>query len=125
MLRTGISSLFFVALFIGAAHAQGNCLEPYAPVIPDGATASEEAVLAAQAQVRAFIADSDSYQNCLGVYIRQMDEEATRKREPVDATLRASMIAQISANQREKELIGAEFNEAVRVFNAAHPDPAQ
>ena len=125
MLRTGMSSLFGFVLLTGAAHAQGNCLEPYPPVIPDGATASEEEVLAVQAQVRAFIADSDSYQSCLGVYIRQMDEEATRSREPVDAALRASMIAQISANQREKEYIGTEFNEAVRLFNAAHPDPAQ
>jgi hypothetical protein len=118
MIRTGLIILFTVAL-IGTASAQENCSAPFAPVVPDGATTSESELTAVRDQVMAFVRDSDSYQSCLGVYLRQMAAEAQREQEPVNEAVRSSMLARGAANQREKERVGEEFNNAVRAFNEA------
>jgi hypothetical protein len=105
------------------AHAQSNCIAPFAPTVPDGATATQEDMDKVRGEVLAFLSDSDSYQSCILVYIRQMEEEARRKDEPVSQGDRAELVRLANANQRLKERTGEAFNVAVRTFNALHPEP--
>jgi hypothetical protein len=125
MLRVAYVSLFGFLTLCAPALAQGNCIEPYAPVIPAAETVSEPQILSVQTQVQGFLADSDSYQRCLEVYIRQMREEAEREREPADTTTITRIIRMIESNQREKVRVGEEYNAVARAYNALHnPPPA-
>jgi len=123
MLRIGFVSLFAFGAFSAPALAQGNCIEPYAPVIPAAETVSEEQILSVQNQVRAFLADSDSFQRCLEVYVRQMREQAERAREPADVAATTRIIRMIEANQRQKVRVGEEYNTVVRAYNALRNPP--
>ena len=115
-----------VALFAFAAPvmAQDACVVPYAPTIPNGTSATRDQILSARDSVTAFLKASDDYQNCLRVYLEQQTAIATRESREVDGAIRASVLAKNDSNQREKERIGAEFNAAVRAFNAAQPPAA-
>lgn len=60
-----VTALFAVAMlgFAGAAHAE--CTLKDAPVLPDGATAAEAQMVAAQQAVKAYVAETQEYLSCL------------------------------------------------------------
>lgn len=109
--------------FASPAIAQENCVVPYAPTVPKGATATREQVNTTRNEVMAFLKASDQYQVCLKLYLDQETANAARERRQVDAAVRASILAKNDANQRDKERTGAELNAAVRAYNTAHPAP--
>ena len=47
----------------GAAHAE--CSRPPAPTIPDGASASQEEMVAGQKAVKAFVSETNTFLDCL------------------------------------------------------------
>jgi hypothetical protein len=109
-----------------AATAQENCIAPFTPAIPDGTAATPEEMNAARENVMAFLRDSESYQNCMLVYIRQMEDEARRGDKPLDQQARSNIVNRVNANQRLKERTGEIFNTAVRAHNAVHyPAPEE
>jgi hypothetical protein len=75
------------------AAAQDQCVAPTAPTIPDGARSTKVQITKALDEVKAFVTASDEYQAC--------------------------MLRQITANQKDKERIGAEYGASARAFNAA------
>lgn len=60
-----VTALFAVAMlgFAGAAHAE--CTLKDAPVLPDGASAAEAQMVAAQQAVKAYVAETQEYLSCL------------------------------------------------------------
>lgn len=79
------------------AYAQSRCNRPYAPTvnITSETTAAELARIAVD--IRAFIAASDIYQECLAS--RPLASETSRL---------------ISANQADKQRVGNAYNAAIR-----------
>ncbi len=115
-----LAALVLTAFAALPASAQEACNVPYAPVLPEGATADRDQILEMRDAVTAFITESDEYQGCLSIILTQQEEDARRENREVDGAIRASLLARADANQREKERIGQAFNEAVRAYNQAN-----
>lgn len=105
-------------LLIGAS-AGFACDYPERPSIPDGATASKEELLAAKDAVGVFLADIDSYLTC----IENAEKEAVASLEspdPEELKRRDEMLnSKFNAANEEKALVGEQFNQQVRAYNAA------
>lgn len=100
-----------VALAGPAFAGVERCQEPFGPVLPSAATITQEGLKAARLEVKRFIDESDSYQECLLTVMRDPSEKLT------DAQ-KAAIDRRIAANQKEKEAIGAAYNELVKAYNA-------
>jgi hypothetical protein len=113
----------------GAALADqpwDKCQEPFGPLAPDPATATAEVMREAKQEVETFMRNSDAYQDCL---IRVMnDRDVKDEEDKLTPGQKAHIQRKIDSNQRLKETVGAEYNEAVRAYNArigaATPKPA-
>jgi hypothetical protein len=81
--------------------------------IPDGATAAEAQLLAAQAEVRAYVTAMDRYIAC-------QNEELSVQGENATAEFLFLMSTRIASARKEVDAIAARFNEQVNAFRAAH-----
>lgn len=121
MMRFCFGFILFLSVFAGPASAQVVCTAPFLPVVPDGATASEEQINAARDQVMIFVRDSEDYQNCLVTTLRQTEAEAARDEdEVVDPQVRRTINARLEANRSHLTRVGDEFNAAARAYNGSN-----
>jgi hypothetical protein len=95
------------------------CDYPERPEIPDGSTASKEELLAGKDDVGAFLAGVDDYLTC----IETAEKEAVAEDESPsteDLKRRDDMLSsKFDAANEDKALVGEEFNQQVRAYNAA------
>ena len=102
-----------------AAPLTFACDYPERPNIPDGSTASKDELLAAKEAVNGFLAGVDDYLTC----IENAEKAAVTELEnpdPEDLKRRDEMIGKkFDAANDEKALVGEEFNQQVRAYNAA------
>ena len=114
IIKTAIGCLLLIAAPLSFA-----CDYPERPSIPDGSTASKEELLAAKDAVGAFLAGVDEYLTC----IENAEKEAVAALEnpdPEDLKRRDEMInSKFDAANDEKALVGEQFNQQVRAYNAA------
>ena len=94
------------------------CDYPARPHIPDGSTASKEDMLAAKNGVQEFMAAVDEYLRCV-----ETEEQAkiAAMNNPDDAELQerdAALTRTFDAANDEKALVGDQFNQQVRAYNA-------
>ena len=98
------TALVLIAPFAAAAEGGGggpgglaaHCLVPEEPVTPNGIRATEQEMIAAQGAMKAFIADGESYIECLNKAEADNDEELTPE---YKASLVASHNAMVDAMQ--------------------------
>lgn len=95
------------------------CDYPERPSIPDGSTASKEELLAAKDDVATYLAGVDEYLTCI-----ETDEKeavaAMESPDTEDMKRRDEMLSsKFDAANEEKALVGEEFNQEVRAYNAA------
>jgi hypothetical protein len=111
-------------LLLGAvpAFAQEDCVDPIAPAAIDGGTATKAQMEAARGDVMNFIKSSDDFQDCLDASYNEQKQKAFKDKKPLDPQIGQQIDAEITANQRMKEKIGAEFNAAVAAYKAKHPN---
>jgi hypothetical protein len=106
-------------LLLIAAPMSFACDYPERPSIPDGSTASKEELLAAKDSVADYLAGVDDYLTC----IETAEKEAVAALEDADTAdlkRRDEMISsKFDAANEEKALVGEEFNQEVRAYNAA------
>ena len=122
MMRIGVGFVVLLGVLAGPASAQVPCTAPFLPVVPDGATATQEQLNDVRRQVEDFVRESDEYQNCLVTFLRQQEAEAARDPdERVDPQLRRRTVTLVNANQNHKIRVSEEFNAAARAYNEAHP----
>lgn len=88
-------------------QAVGGCVPPAAPALPDAAVATEEQMIAAQSDVRAFVAAGETHLVCLASIIDDEQRDADERNAAVGEHNR--MVAAL-------EQIAAAFNERIRVF---------
>ncbi len=124
MLRNILLSSAFALAFATPAFADLNsCSEPYAPAAVNGAAATQEQMQHAMDDVKNFIKDSDTYQDCVNNDVKSQQMQAKKDKKDFDASIAADAKTRIDRNQSEKEKVGAEFNAAVAAYNAKHPKP--
>ena len=127
MIRKCIGSILFLGVFASPASAQVECIGPFLPVVPDGATTTEEELITIRGQVEAFMRDSEGYQQCLVVSVRQaLAEAASDEDGELNPAIRRRIEARVNTNQNHKIRVSDEFNAAARAYNEAHaPDENQ
>ena len=106
-------------LLLIAAPLAIACDYPQRPSIPDGSVASKDEMLAAKSAVTAYLAGVDEYLSCL-----ESDEQAAlaemENPDPAELQRRDEMLnKKFDAANDEKALVGEEFNQQVRAYNAA------
>jgi hypothetical protein len=106
-------------LILFAAPLSLACDYPERPTLPDGSTASKDEMLAAKAGVSTYIAGVDEYLTC----VEAEEKAAVAAMENPDAAelkKRDEMLGKkFDAANDEKALVGEEFNQEVRAYNAA------
>jgi hypothetical protein len=99
------------------AFAAGACETPAMISIPDGKTATMEQLLAAQGQVKTYMAAMNEYLACI-------DGEAEAKGEDAPEQYQAMMATRHNTAVSEMESVAAAFNDQVKAYKAANPAPA-
>jgi hypothetical protein len=107
----------FAAIVSCCAFAAAACETPAMVKIPDGKTSTEADMVAAQAQVKAYVAAMNDYVACI-------DEEMEAKGEDAPAQYKSLMITRHNAAVTEMETVAAAFNEQIKAFKTANPTPA-
>jgi hypothetical protein len=105
------------AIASGYAFAAAACENPTMITIPDGKTATMEQLLAAQGDVKTYMAAMDGYLDCLNKELEAQGKEAP-------AEFKALMVTRHNTGVSEMEGVAAAFNEQVKAYKAANPAPA-
>jgi hypothetical protein len=95
---------------------------PERPSIPDGSTASKEDLLAAKNSVQDFIAKVDEYLTCIETAektaVAELDNPSAEELARRDEMLNK----RFDAANEEKVLVGEQFNQQIRAYNAKVQD---
>lgn len=118
--RFALGAIFFLTASLGFA-----CDYPSRPHIPDGGSASKEDMLAAKSDVQTFLAAVDEYLQCVEAEekaalesLDNPDAEAIRERD-------LALNRKFDAANDEKALVGEQFNQQVRAYNAQRKQPQE
>lgn len=85
-------------------------------VLPDGATASEQEMVAARAELSAYVAAAQSYVDCVDL------ELEAAKREETSAEFKTILVNRRNAAAAERDTVAQAFNRQLQAYKAAHPD---
>ena len=106
------------AILVLVSTAAFACDYPARPFIPDGATASKEELLAAKNGVQTYLASVDEYLKCIDLEeetaVASLVEQTPEEKAERDKLLNRKFDA---ANE-EKAMVGEQFNQQVRLYNA-------
>ena len=113
-----MKSIISVGLLIGSlGYAQWTLADCNYPkmdfVIPNGATATMENMVAGQTNVKSYLADMDAYLNCL-------DSDLSKVSESLDnyADIQELSDSKYNAAVDEMKEVEGQWNEAVRAYKA-------
>ena len=112
-----LTSSCLAVLATCCAFAASACETPAMIPIPDGKSATMEQLLAAQAQVKTYMAAMNDYLACI-------DNEAEAKGEDAPEQFKALMVTRHNTAVTEMETVAAAFNDQVKAYKAANPTPA-
>jgi hypothetical protein len=114
--------LFCGAVFMaltGPAMAQEQCAAPAAPTIPDGARATPAQIGAAQNDIKAYAAASDSFQACIAREIERQKALAKDRNTEIDPAVQAALETKGTAQRKDVERLASAWGASVQAFNAA------
>lgn len=122
-----ITAMTATCLFAAPAFSLA-CDYPERPTLPDGSTAAKEDMIAAQTDVKAFLAAVDEYLLCIEQEekdaiealpeIDESDEEAVASRDAEIKRRDDLLSKRFDAANEEKFLFGEKWNQQVRAYNA-------
>jgi hypothetical protein len=111
-------STLIVAAGLISLEAAANCEMPsLVGNIPDGATATEDELLATQAEVETYVEAMDRYIACSNAEIDSSDQDAS-------ADFLYWMSARVESARAEADAVARKFNDEVNAFRAARQAPA-
>ena len=115
---TRFSKISVASILVFSTSLAIACEYPERPAIPDGATASKAELLADQDAIQTYMADVDSYLQCIEsdekAAIAELDNPSAEELQRRDDALNKKFDA---ANE-EKALLGEQFNQQIRLYNA-------
>jgi hypothetical protein len=100
-----------ILLLILAQTAAAACDRPSAPTLPDGETSDLEAMVAGQKAVKAYVAETESYLECLNA-----ESEAAAETDTPEQQL--ARIDEHNNAVDEMEALADKFNEEIREYKA-------
>ena len=111
------SNIFVASVLVLSTSLAIACDYPERPAIPDGTTASKDELLAAKDAIQAYMANVDTYLQCIEseetAAIAELDNPSPEELQRRDDILNKKFDA---ANE-EKVLLGEQFNQQIRVYN--------
>ena len=121
-LALAATSVFAQEMTLAGAQAlltevsgSSECSEPAAPAgFPDGATSTEDEMMAAIGNFKTYAADSENFRMCLDAAAQNMGEGLTEQHNQAVTLV-------FNANANKVEALSAEMNEQIRAFNEANP----
>lgn len=84
-------------------------------VLPDGATATEQEMVAARAEISAYVEVAKAYVACI-------DQELEAASEGASTEYKAILVNRRNAAVTEQETVAAAFNRQRQAYRAAHPE---
>ena len=111
------TSCLVAAIASGYGLVAAACEAPSPVAMPDGATATREQMLEAQAEVRA-------YQAAMTEFLACIDSEMQGDGEQAPEEFKSLMVSRHNAAVAEMEGVAAAFNDQLRAFRNANPAPA-
>jgi len=108
-----LTSCALVALAC-SAFAASACESPAMITIPDGKTSTMDQLLAAQAQVKTYMAAMEQYIACV-------DGELDAQGEAAPEEFKSLMLSRHNAAYDEMQSVATAFNEQIRAYKAANP----
>jgi hypothetical protein len=106
-----MKSLLSVLLLVGSASAFAECDRPQAPELPDGDTADLATMVEGQKAVKAYVAGTEAFLDCLMAEGSDAGEE-----EPVEQKM--ARIERHNAAVDEMEGVAGSFNEELKEYKA-------
>lgn len=106
-----MKTLFAIFFLLGAQSVMAECTRPEAPTLPDGEVSDLQTMVAGQSEVKAYVAATEAYLDCLGA-----EGEAAVEEETEEAKL--ARIEQHNAAVDEMEAVANTFNEEIREYQA-------
>jgi hypothetical protein len=111
-------TIFAASLLLFAAQAAIACDYPARPSIPEGASASKDDLLAAKSSVQKYMEEVDAYLICIEsaekAAIAELDNPTEEELQRRDEMLNK----RFDAANEEKALVGEQFNQQIRAYNA-------
>ena len=104
---------FLASLLAANALADRDCSRPSAPVVPDGAEVSEGQLVAAQKEVKEYVAQGQYYLKCLKAKEVQLGEDISEEQQ-------SQLLAMYNELVDEMKSTSDEFNQAVRDYQSAN-----
>lgn len=102
-----------------ATAAQAECVYPDQDLqLPDGSTATKDEMIDAQQDVKAYMADMETYLDCLKKEHAAAAADAGEEDEEVVARREAMFTKRHDAAVDQMHLVGARFNQQVRAYKA-------
>ena len=104
--------------------AAGDCVNPEAPTIPDGASSTMEQMIAGQTTVKAFQAANIDYMACLEPGLAAAGEQLNSGSADEKAAAQISydeIEATYNAAVSAEEEVAGQFNAAIRAYKDANP----
>lgn len=120
MLRFKATAATMSFLLCSAGVSASNCVEPTAPSIPEGSTASYEEMVDTQTAVKTYQTAMGNFRKCVENHIDSIDEALKEGDKEASADF-------LNHNRRFNESVSAEeqvaqeFNVALRAYKAANP----
>lgn len=94
-----------------SAVSQADCSRPDAPAMPDGSNATKEQMIEGQQAVKAYMADTNQYLDCLSQQEKENAETET------DET-KAARLQSYNAAVADMEQVAASFNGEIKKWKA-------
>jgi hypothetical protein len=104
-----MNRMLTVLLLLGASTAFAECIRPTAPTLPDGEVAELEAMVAGQKAVKAYVAETEAYLDCLNA-----EDAAGGDAEPAEAKM--ARIDEHNSAVDEMESVATTFNEEIKEY---------
>ena len=98
-------------LIVFSQFALAECNRPPAPTLPDGETSDMETMVAGQKAVKAYVAETEAYLDCLN-----KEGEAAADTETPEQQL--ARIGRHNEAVDEMEAVASQFNEEIREYKA-------
>lgn len=108
---TKVALALLALLGLAQLPAQAACNYPADVSVPDGKSATEEEIIAGQKVVKDYMAEMESYQDCL-------DQEQKALGDAVTAEQKAMHVKRYNAAVDAMESVANRFNEQLRAFKA-------
>lgn len=119
MIRNVLLCAAVVVAMAAPARAQDQCVAPKAPAIPDGAKATANQIIAAQNEIKAYAAASDSFQKCLAQELARQDALAKQNSTEPDPGLLSAVQVKSAAQRNDVQQVVTAWTAAVEAFNKA------